>query len=134
MAQATDGRIPTLHVVGDSIPQAYFRALKAVWENGLAIRTEYDRKNSAGTYIDPPSRDARVLIEVKDPFAQPRFPPISFCEVGVYIAADHGREGHRVVPWLATIDGEMTSQKLLILSSAAVATRCRRVYCGSDVP
>ncbi|MCC6698959.1 MAG: transposase, partial [Candidatus Hydrogenedentes bacterium] len=32
------GRIPTLHVVGDSIPQAHFRAMKAVWENGLAIR------------------------------------------------------------------------------------------------
>ena len=40
-----DGRVPTLHVVGDSIPQAYFRAMKAVWENGLAIRTEYDRKD-----------------------------------------------------------------------------------------
>jgi len=114
MAQATDGRIPTLHVVGDSIPQAYFRALKAVWENGLAIRTEYDRKNSAGTYIDPPSRDARVLIEVKDPFAQPRFPPISFCEVGVYIAEIMGVKDYRVVPFDAlvkAIDGEMTSQE-----------------------
>jgi hypothetical protein len=74
MVQATDGRIPTLHVVGDSIPQAYFRAIKAVWENGLAIRTEYDRKNSAGEYIDPPSRDARVLIEVKGPLCPTPFP------------------------------------------------------------
>ena len=63
-----EGRIPTLHVVADSIPQAYYRAMKAVWENGFPIRTEYDRKDAAGDYIDPPSRDARVLIEVKDPF------------------------------------------------------------------
>ena len=67
------GRIPTLHVAGTSIPQAHYRAMKAVWEHGLAIRTEYDRKDSAGHYIDPPSRDARVLIEVTDPFSEPRY-------------------------------------------------------------
>lgn len=92
------GRIPTLHIVADSIPQAHFRAMKAVWEHGMAIRTEYDRKNDAGEYIDPPSRDARVLIEVKDPFAQPRFPPISFCEVGTYIAEIMGIKDHMVLP------------------------------------
>ncbi|OQB30330.1 MAG: thymidylate synthase [Candidatus Hydrogenedentes bacterium ADurb.Bin179] len=99
MDTSKDGRLPTLHVTGDSIPQAYFRAIKAVWENGYAMRTEYDRKNSAGDYIDPPSRDARVLIEVKDPFAQPRFPPISFCEIGAYIAEIMGVKDFRVVPF-----------------------------------
>ncbi|HDP35096.1 MAG TPA: hypothetical protein ENN29_08315 [Candidatus Hydrogenedentes bacterium] len=114
MTRQNDGRLPTLHVVGDSIPQAYFRAIKAVWEHGYAMRTEYDRKNSAGEYIDPPSRDARVLIEVKDPFAQPRFPPISFCEVGVYIAEIMGVKDYRVVPYeelAKAVDGEMTAQE-----------------------
>ena len=46
MDRINDGRIPTLHVTGDSIPQAYFRAIKAVWENGYAMRTEYDRKTA----------------------------------------------------------------------------------------
>ncbi|MBN2311156.1 MAG: hypothetical protein JXR94_19420 [Candidatus Hydrogenedentes bacterium] len=92
------GRIPTLHIVADTIPQAHFRAMKAVWENGLAIRTEYDRKDSSGAYIDPPSRDARVLIEVKDPFADPRYPPLSFCEIGTYIAEIMGAKDHYVVP------------------------------------
>lgn len=92
------GRIPTLHIVADSIPQAHFRAMKAVWEHGMAIRTEYDRKNDVGEYIDPPSRDARVLIEIKDPFAQPRFAPISFCEVGTYIAEIMGIKDHMVLP------------------------------------
>jgi thymidylate synthase len=106
------GRIPTLHIVADSIPQAHFRAMKAVWEHGMAIRTEYDRKDSKGNFIDPPSRDARVLIEVKDPFAQPRFPPISFCEVGTYIAEIMGIKDHMVLPMeklKEALTGELTA-------------------------
>lgn len=109
--QATlDGRIPTLHVEADSLPQAHFRAVKAVWEQGLEIRTEYDRKDADGTCIDPPSRDARVLIEVKDPFAQPRYPPTSFCEIGTYIAEIMGAKDHMAVPMAklkAAIGGEL---------------------------
>lgn len=96
--ESESGRIPSLHIVAESIPQAYFRAMKAVWEYGLPIRTEYDRRDGAGNYIDPPSRDARVLIEVKDPFKQPRFPPLSFCEIGVYFAEIMGAKDHLVVP------------------------------------
>ncbi len=113
-ATQEEGRIPTLHIVADSIPQAHFRAMKAVWEQGLAIRTEYDRKNDAGAYIDPPSRDARVLVEVRDPFAQPRFPPTSFCEIGVYIAEIMGIKDHLVLPMETlkqAVTGELTAQE-----------------------
>ena len=98
MQHQSAGRIPTLHVVADSIPQAHYRAMKAVWEHGLAIRTEYDRKDGSGRFIDPPSRDARVLIEITDPFRQPRYPPVSFCEIGVYIAEIMGVKDHLVLP------------------------------------
>lgn len=111
-AATAEGRIPTLHIVADSIPQAYFRAMKAVWEKGMAIRTEYDRKDDSGEYIDPPGRDARVLIEVRDPFRQPRFPPVSFCEIGVYIAEIMGLKDYRVLPMdklKEAIRGEFTS-------------------------
>ena len=104
------GRIPTLHVEAESIPQAHFRAMRAVWEHGLAIRTEYDRRDSRGRYLDPPSRDARVLIEVRDPFAQPRYPPSSFCEIGTYIAEILGAKDHMVVPMeklLGALDGNL---------------------------
>ena len=111
---AAAGRIPTLHVVADSIPQAHYRAMKAVWEHGLAIRTEYDRRDSSGQYIDPPSRDARVLIEVTDPFADPRYPPVSFCEIGTYIAEIMGAKDHLVLP-MATlkeaIHGELSAHE-----------------------
>jgi thymidylate synthase len=109
-----EGRIPTLHVVGQSIPQAHYRAMKAVWEHGLAIRTEYDRKDASGNYIDPPSRDARVLIEVADPFSEPRYPPVSFCEIGTYIAEILGAKDHLVLP-MATlkeaIGGELSAHQ-----------------------
>jgi len=94
---AEEGRIPTLHVVADSIPQAHFRAVKAVWEHGVRIKTEYDKKNEHGEFIDPPSRDARVLIEVKDPMKEPRYPPILHSEIGAYIAEIMGAKDHLVL-------------------------------------
>ena len=63
----SSGNIPVLNIVGDTIPRAYERAIKEVWEKGASIRTEYDRPE------DPPSRDATVMITVEDPFKQPRF-------------------------------------------------------------
>jgi thymidylate synthase len=61
------GDIPVLNIVGDTVPRAYERAIKEVWEKGASIRTEYDRPE------DPPSRDATVMVTVEDPFGQPRF-------------------------------------------------------------
>ena len=100
-----DGRIPSFHVVADSIPEAFFKAMDLVWHHGMTIRTEYDRKDLQGGFIDPPSRDARVLIEVKNPFAQPRYPLISFCEIGKYIAEILGVKDHLVVPFQILRDG-----------------------------
>lgn len=94
-----DGQIPVLFVEAKSIPEAYYKALKEVHNNGLSIRTQYDRKNPDGTYIDPPSKDAKVTIRIEDPFAQPRFPGLSFCERGKYIAEFLGSKDHMVVPY-----------------------------------
>ncbi len=157
---ADKGRIPTLHVVADSIPLAHFRAIKAVWEHGLAIRTEYDRKDASGEYIDPPSRDARVLIEVTDPFAQPRYCPLSFCEIGAYIAEIMGVKDHYVVPmdklrkaeegefdaleWPYTyhqrlfdhpaIDGSTVNQIELAIERIAATPYSRRAVATTSVP
>lgn len=61
------GNIPVLKIDEETIPHAYEQAIKAVWENGASLRTEYDRPE------DPPSRDATVIITVRKPFGQPRF-------------------------------------------------------------
>ena len=61
------GDIPVLSVFGETIPLAYEKAIKEVWEKGVGVRTEYDRPE------DPPSRDATVMVTVENPFGQPRF-------------------------------------------------------------
>ncbi|MFC2156364.1 thymidylate synthase [Acidobacteriota bacterium] len=62
-----NGNIPVLYVNEETIPAAYEMAIREVWEKGIRIKTEYDRPE------DPASRDATVIICVRQPFGQPRF-------------------------------------------------------------
>lgn len=153
--------LPTLHVVGDNLPQAWYRAIKAVWENGLAMRTQYDRRDDGDKFIDPPSRDARVLIEVLNPFADPRYPPISHCERGPYLAELMGLKDHLVVPmevlktvaegkeleameWPYTYhqrlfehpesDGNTINQIAMAIDMVAKTPYTRRAMCSTPVP
>jgi thymidylate synthase len=66
------GNIPVLFIKGNTIPEAWEKLILGIWDNGVDIRTEYDRKDSSDRYIDPPSKDASVMVEVDDPFAEPR--------------------------------------------------------------
>ncbi|MGD0580894.1 MAG: thymidylate synthase, partial [Bryobacteraceae bacterium] len=93
------GRLPGFHVEAGSIPEAYYGALKAVHFGGHILRTQYDRRDSDGNFIDPPGKDARVTIRIRDPFAQPRYPVLSYCERGKYIAEFLGAKDHLVVPY-----------------------------------
>ena len=95
----TAGELPLFHIEARSIPEACYEALKAVHHGGTTLRTQYDRRNSNGTFLDPPGKDARVAIRIRDPFAQPRFPAISYCERGKYIAEFLGAKDHLVVPY-----------------------------------
>ena len=61
------GNIPILYINEETIPKAYEKAIKEVWDKGISIKTEYDRPG------DPPSKDATVMIVVRNPFGQPRF-------------------------------------------------------------
>jgi thymidylate synthase len=92
-------RIPALYVTAESASDACYKALKIVHEEGAEIRTQYDRKDKEGSYIDPPGKDARVFIEIKDLFAEPRFPKICYSEWGKYIAEFLGAKDHLVVPY-----------------------------------
>ena len=60
------GNIPTISVTARSLPEAWEKAVLAVWRQGVEIKTEYDKPD------DPPSKDATVMITVADPFAEPR--------------------------------------------------------------
>jgi thymidylate synthase len=58
--------LPVLSIVANSLPEAWEKALLAVWDKGLEIKTQYDRPG------DPPSKDATVMVTVTNPFAEPR--------------------------------------------------------------
>ena len=66
--------IATIFVSAPSIPSAIYGAMREVLAKGYRIRTQYDRKNAQGNYIDPPSLDVSSAIEILDPYAQPRCP------------------------------------------------------------
>ncbi len=60
------GLIPTLHVQGKTLPEAWEKAVLACWEKGVPIVTEYDRPG------DPPSKDCTMMWVVQAPFLEPR--------------------------------------------------------------
>ena len=61
-----NGSIPVLYVRGETLPEAWEKAVLACWRQGAEIRTEYDKPG------DPPSRDCTMMWEVEDPFLEPR--------------------------------------------------------------
>jgi thymidylate synthase len=66
------GNIPVFTVEGANIPETWEKAILAVWDGGADARTEYDKRDMHGNFLDPPSRDATVIAVVADPFAEPR--------------------------------------------------------------
>jgi thymidylate synthase len=58
--------IPVIAITADCLPQAWEKAVLAVWDNGLEIKTQYDKPD------DPPSKDATVIVTINNPFAEPR--------------------------------------------------------------
>ncbi len=60
------GNIPTLLVEAKCLPEAWEKAVLAVWDQGLDLKTQYDKQE------DPPSKDATVMITIHAPFSEPR--------------------------------------------------------------
>jgi len=57
--------IPVLHVQEKTLAQAYEAALVTLYQNGIRIKTQYDRET------DPPSIDATMNITVLEPWTDP---------------------------------------------------------------
>ncbi len=58
--------IPTINITAETLPEAWEKAVLAVWDQGARLKTQYDKPD------DPPSRDATVMITVANPFNEPR--------------------------------------------------------------
>jgi thymidylate synthase len=57
--------IPVIHVEGESLASAYERALVALFNKGIRIKTQYDKPG------DPASIDATMNITVHEPLSDP---------------------------------------------------------------
>jgi thymidylate synthase len=66
MTTAQTQTIPVISITAECLPEAWEKAVLAVWDQGYEVKTQYDKPN------DPPSRDATVMIAVTDPFSEPR--------------------------------------------------------------
>lgn len=58
--------IPVIVIAADCLPEAWEKAVLAVWDNGLEIKTQYDKADST------PSKDATVVVTITNPLAEPR--------------------------------------------------------------
>jgi thymidylate synthase len=65
-AKTSKTDMPTISITAKCLPEAWEKAVLAVWDDGLEIKTQYDKP------ADPPSKDATVIITVTDPFSEPR--------------------------------------------------------------
>lgn len=62
----SNGNIPVLHVRGKTLPETWEKSVLELWEQGVSVRTEYDKPG------DPPSKDCTMIMEVLEPFSEPR--------------------------------------------------------------
>ena len=67
----TQGDIPVLLARGTSLAAAWENALIELYSHGCEVRTQYDRQDPAGNWIDPPSKDATMIVVVEDPASEP---------------------------------------------------------------
>jgi thymidylate synthase len=66
MTTTASETIPVISITADCLPEAWEKAVLAVWDRGYEVKTQYDKPD------DPPSKDATVMIAVTDPFREPR--------------------------------------------------------------
>ncbi|MBP8910924.1 MAG: hypothetical protein KBI32_05410 [Phycisphaerae bacterium] len=58
--------MPVISITAECLPEAWEKAVLAVWDQGYEVKTQYDKPD------DPPSKDATVMIAVTNPFNEPR--------------------------------------------------------------
>jgi thymidylate synthase len=58
--------MPVISITADCLPEAWEKAVLAVWDKGFEVKTQYDKPE------DPPSKDATVMVTITDPFNEPR--------------------------------------------------------------
>jgi len=58
--------LPVIMVKGKTVPEVWEKAVIKTWDEGISIKTEYDRVG------DPPSKDCTMIMVCDEPMAEPR--------------------------------------------------------------
>jgi thymidylate synthase len=66
VTEKKNGYIPVLRCTGKTLPEAWEKSVLELWEHGVSVQTEYDKPG------EPPSKDCTMVLEVSEPFAEPR--------------------------------------------------------------
>src|SRR4030042_6772820 len=66
MVTTSMNNVPVINIMAQCLPEAWEKAVLAVWDDGLQIKTQYDKP------ADPPSKEAPVMVTINTPFAEPR--------------------------------------------------------------
>lgn len=61
-----NGQIPVFKIEADTLPEVWENAVLKTWQEGISMRTEYDRTQ------DPPSKDCTMIMVIKYPLKEPR--------------------------------------------------------------
>ena len=69
---AEAGELPKIFVSAEIYPAAYELAILALNKHGTRSRTHYDKRDTDGNYLHPPSIEANVAVEVRNPLKEPR--------------------------------------------------------------
>jgi len=57
---------PVFVIKAETLPEGWEKSVITCWEKGIPIKTEYDKPT------DPPSRDCTMIVEIQNPFKEPR--------------------------------------------------------------
>lgn len=67
------GGLCTVHVVRRTLPEAWEDTVMAVLGVGAEIHTHYDPTDASGRFTSFPSIEATVMVQIREPFGEPRF-------------------------------------------------------------
>ena len=95
-------QLPVLMIEAETCGEAWEKAVEAVWYNGLEVEQHY---------MDEWSKEATVLVNVKNPLAEPRFSRKDFVSVTMFMTGADKKKPYREKQYVRDlIDGDMDSR------------------------
>jgi len=90
------GDLPAILIDAEVLPEAMDKAILEVWDKGISVKTHYDKPG------DPQSKEATVMIRIRNPLAEPRlyknYPGSGAALEEYRLEVVHGIHNHWIAP------------------------------------